>query len=118
MKDSAKLAAKRKSTGRMGGESDYGVRMFNPDQPTRSANSAAASRFASRRNTVLFSLLIRAIVPVWLGAQPHQNEGECPQIRRAHLLRCQAYLEGPSLPLRLPRCVRLVCPWRQPPSGT
>ena len=38
--------------------------VFNRDQPTRSADSAAALRSASPRNTVLFSPAMRAVVPV------------------------------------------------------
>jgi len=36
---------------------------FSRDEPTRSANSAAALRSALLRNTVLFSPAIRAVVP-------------------------------------------------------
>ena len=39
-------------------------RVFNRDQPTGSADSAAVLTFALLRNTVLFSLAIRAVVPL------------------------------------------------------
>jgi hypothetical protein len=40
----------------------YSGRVFNRDEPTRFAASAAALKSASLRNTVLFSLAIRAVV--------------------------------------------------------
>ena len=42
----------------------YRGRLFNRVQPTWSADSAVALRSASPRNTVLFSLAIRAVVLV------------------------------------------------------
>src|SRR5258708_21264626 len=80
-------------------------RVFNLDQPTRSADLAAALGSASPRNTVLFSLSNRAVVPVLPEARQPQNEDECSQSRRARLLIFQGNLADRSHPPPLPQDV-------------
>src|SRR5436190_15652146 len=68
------------------------------DHPTRSAVSAVALTFASRRNTVRFSLASRAVVLVLLAERPRQNLDGYSQNRQAPLSICQACRADPDPP--------------------